>query len=180
MSILVAFSSKHGATQEIADRIVARLRAYGHQAEACPVKTVKDPSGYDAFVIGSAVYFGSWLKEAVDFARQHQETLRDHPVWLFSSGPLGSETTDAEGHDLREAADPKELPEMITSLKPRDHRVFFGKLDPDNFGFTERVIHALPAGKKLLIEGDFRDWDDIDSWAESIAHRLAETATVPR
>ncbi len=172
MSILVAYSSKHGATHEIADRIAAKLRATGLEADSQPMKSASDVSGYDAFVIGSAMYFGKWMKDAVLFVRHNQQTLATKPVWLFSSGPLGSETTDAEGHDLRDAAEPKELDELFEAVHPRDHRVFFGALDSDKLGFAERVIHALPAGKELLRDGDFRDWDEIESWADGISHDL--------
>jgi menaquinone-dependent protoporphyrinogen oxidase len=172
MSILVAYSSKHGATQEIADRIAAKLRATGRKADSQPLKSARDLSGYDAFVIGSAVYFGKWMKDAVTFVRHNQEILAAKPIWLFSSGPLGTETTDAKGHDLRDAAEPKELDELFEAVHPRDHRVFFGALDAGKLGFAERAIHALPAGKELLRDGDFRDWDEIETWADEISRNL--------
>lgn len=56
MSTLVAYASKHGATQGIAERIATTLKAAGHEAEARPVEAVDDLTGYDAFVVGSAVY----------------------------------------------------------------------------------------------------------------------------
>ena len=110
--ILVAYASKHGATREIAERIAETLTAAGHEAEAKPVRDARDLDGYDAVVIGSAAYLGHWLKEAVEFVRRNQAILTDRPVWLFSSGPLGAEATDAQGRDLREAAKPKELAEL--------------------------------------------------------------------
>ena len=62
MTILVAYASKHGATQGIADRISERLRQAGKEAEAQSVDDVRDPGSYEAFVIGSAIYYGSWMK----------------------------------------------------------------------------------------------------------------------
>ena len=38
--------------------------------------------------------------------------------------------------------------------------------------FPERSLSRLPAGRQLLPEGDFRDWADIDAWAEDIAVHL--------
>ena len=61
MVVLVAFASKHGSTQGIADRIAEKLRQLGKEAEARPVEAIKDLRSYQAFVIGSAVYYGSWL-----------------------------------------------------------------------------------------------------------------------
>lgn len=173
MKILVAYASKHGATQGIAERIAATLRAAGRAAEARPVGSVGDPAGYDAIVLGSAAYLGAWLPEATAFARRHQAILADRPVWLFSSGPLGTATTDAQGRDLRVAAEPNEIAELRASLQPRDHRVFFGALDRRALGFTGRLLRLLPAGRALLPEGDFRDWSEIEAWAGQIAADLA-------
>jgi menaquinone-dependent protoporphyrinogen oxidase len=173
MTILVAYASKHGATREIAERVAETLRDSGLDAEVRPIGAAGDPAGYEAFVLGSAVYFGSWRKEATAFVRRHRAVLATRPVWRFSSGPLGTAATDAEGRDLREAAVPKESAGFAEAIQPRDHRVFFGALDHTRFGFAERLVWALPAGRKLLIEGDFRDWADVESWARGIAQALA-------
>lgn len=173
MRVLVAYASKHGATAAIAERIATRLAAGGHDAEAQPVQTAADPAGFDAVVLGSAVYLTHWQKEALDFVRRHRAALAARPVWLFSSGPLGEETTDDEGRDLREVAQPKETAELQEAIHPRGRQVFFGVLDPETLGLRDRLIRALPAGKALLPEGDFRDWPAIDRWADDIAAELA-------
>lgn len=171
MSILVAYASKHGATQQIAERIAEKLTAAGQEAEARPVKAAGDLTGYDAFVIGSAVYFGSWLKEATEFVRRNRALLANRPIWLFSSGPIGADPTDDQGRDLREVAEPRQIAEFREALKPRDHRVFFGKLDRGKLGFLDRLVASLPAFPGS--EGDLLDWTDIEAWAASIARELA-------
>jgi menaquinone-dependent protoporphyrinogen oxidase len=173
MTILIVYASKHGATRRIAERIAATLTAGGQPADTRPVENAGDLAGYDAFVIGAATYYGRWLKPAAEFVRAHQALLAGRPVWLFSSGPLGTETTDAQGRDLREAALPKELRELHAATQARGHRVFFGALDPDDLTLAERTVRRLPAGRGLLPEGDFRDWDDIDAWAGEIARELS-------
>jgi len=161
MTVLVAYASKHGATQGIADHIAEKLRQLGKQAEARPVEEVLDPSNYDVFVIGSAVYYGSWLKEATEWVHRHQGALAGHPVWLFSVGPLGTEVKDTEPQ-------PKEMAEFQQAIHPRDQRIFFGALDHNRLSFPERmVVKAVRAP-----EGDFRDWQAIEAWAASIARDL--------
>jgi len=104
MPVLVVYASKHGATQEIAERIAQTLAAAGQPAQARPVSAAADLAGNGAFVIGSAVYMGHWQKEAAEFVRRNRAVLAARPVWLFSSGPLGAEPTDAQGRDLTAAA----------------------------------------------------------------------------
>ena len=173
MKVLVAYASKYGSTRAIAERIAEGLRAAGQAAEAKPMQAGGDLAGYDAYVVGSAAYIGSWLKGATEFVRGHQAVLAAKPVWLFSSGPLGTEPTDAQGRDKRVAAEPKEFAEFKETIKPLGIRVFFGVLDPGKLGFRDRAIRTLPAGRALLPEGDFRDWKDIDAWAASIGVALA-------
>jgi len=176
MSILVTYASKHGATRQIAQRIGEKLRAAGLDAEVRPIRAADDVRGYDAVVIGSAVYFESWLKEATNFVRRHETVLARLPVWLFSSGPLGTAATDAQGRDLRQVAEPKDITELKRAIQPRDHHVFFGALDHHQFGLTERLLWALPAARQLLMEGDFRNWADVEAWAERIARELVPVA----
>ena len=175
MSVLVAYASRHGATKEIAERVVQRLRAAGFDAEARPAKEVRDLAGYDAFMIGSAVYLGHWMKEATELVRRNQTFLAERPVWLFSSGPLGTEATDADGHDLLDESQVKEIVELRAAVRPRGHRVFFGAFDRHTkaVGITERLVLMMPAARTLFPEGDFRDWADIETWADGIAHELA-------
>lgn len=173
MSVLVVYASKHGSTRGIAERIAATLTAAGQPAEVRATEDAGDLTGYDAFVVGAAAYYGHWLKRATTFVRAHRAQLSDRPVWLFTSGPLRSENTDAQGSDPWKGARPKELGELQTATGARDHHIFFGALDPKKLTLAERALRRLPSGKSLLPEGDFRDWDDIDAWARGIARDLS-------
>lgn len=164
--VLVVYASRLGATQEIAERIAATLREGGLEATAQAAGDGADDMGADAFVIGSGVYAGHWLTEAVKFVRRNSAVLADRPVWLFSSGPAGTLATK------HPPVEPKELADLRAMVHPRDHRIFFGaldrsKVDGSALGFAERVI-----AKTLVPEGDFRDWGAIEAWAASIAGEL--------
>ena len=173
MEVLVAYGTKHGATQGIAERIGAKLREAGLRVDVRRAGDAGDLSGYDAFVIGSAAYIGHWRKDAAALVRNNRDLLASRPVWLFTSGPLGTEPTDAQGKDKRESAVPAEIAEFREAIGPRDHRVFFGALSRAKLDFGEKLLALLPAAKALLPEGDFRDWENIESWAEGIARELA-------
>ena len=174
MHVLVAYASRHGATQGIAERIADTLKVAGVDAEARPAASMKSLAGYDAFVIGSAAYMFHWLKEASGLVRRNRAALADKPVWLFSSGPLGTEPLNEKGQDQKVAAVPKEIAELSEAVHARDHHVFFGAYDKDRkpIGFAERFVAVMPAARDALPSGDFRDWPEIEGWATGIAHEL--------
>lgn len=182
MPVLVAYATRHGATQGIAERIAETLRSEGLDAEARSAASVRSLDGYDAFVIGSAAYMFHWLKDAANLVRRNRRLLRDRPVWLFSSGPIGG-PTDAKGRDQRAVSVPQEIGEFAPAVNARDHHVFFGAyaVDRKPIGFAERLaapfMSRLPAeARKAMPEGDFRDWPEIEGWARGIAHDLGAAA----
>ena len=177
MRILVAYATQHGATEGIAERIADQLTLAGHATEVRPAAEAGDLADFDAYVIGSAAYIGRWLKDASELVRDNAGLLATRPTWLFSSGPLGTEPTDAQGRDQHESAVPKEFAEFGLLIHPHKTHVFFGALDPAKLGLRDRAIRSLPAGRAMLPQGDFRDWREIDAWAAGIAHDLAPVAS---
>lgn len=183
MRILVAFASRHGGTEGIADAIATTLRETEttagsggaedavspdahHLVDVLSVGDVEDVTGYDAVIVGSAVYVGRWMDSARRFVLNQVSILQNRPVWLFSSGPVG----DPAVPDT-EAADAAELAELVEA---QGTRTFAGRLRPAELSLSERArirdVHAA--------EGDYRDWAEIREWALDIASTLA-AATLP-
>ncbi|MDQ3855585.1 MAG: flavodoxin domain-containing protein, partial [Chloroflexota bacterium] len=165
MGVLVAVASKHGSTREIAEVIAEELRTQGLEVDLRDAGQVDALEGYDAVVLGSGIYAGSWLPEAKHFADQHRGALTGLPVWLFSSGPLGA--PEPKPHD-----DPAKLAAPMGDVPIREHRVFVGKLDPADLSFGERLIARVVHAPS----GDFRDWEDVSGWARRVAAELQATA----
>ena len=124
MTVLVAYASKHGSTQGIAEQ----LRQLGKETEAQSVEEFSDLESYEAFVIGSAI----WLKEATEWLYHHQAISAGHPVWLFSSGRSVPRSLTEE--------QPKEMTEFQQATRPLEHRIFFGALERSHLSFAERVM----------------------------------------
>jgi menaquinone-dependent protoporphyrinogen oxidase len=172
MRVLIVHASRYGSTQGIAERIAATLKKPGLETTLRSVRNAGDPSRYDAVVIGSAAYYFHWMKKATKYVRRHCTGLAERPVWLFSSGPLGTKLTDDQGRDVRETTVPKEIDEFQKMIHPREHRVFFGALSAKKLGLFHRLIFNMPAARDAMPDGDFRDWTDIDAWAENIVNQL--------
>jgi menaquinone-dependent protoporphyrinogen oxidase len=185
-TVLVLSASRHGGTRGIAERIGDVLRTEGLDVDVAPADRVAGIGRADAVVVGSAVYMGSWLKEAIDFVKRNEIALGQRPLWFFSSGPLpGSSKNKVQGVDpLSDALGPEEgigsggrkkVAELSAATHPREHRVFLGAYDPSDPPRTmpERIVRMIPASWKVLPTGDFRDWDAIEAWAHEIARTLA-------
>ena len=162
MQILVTVASKYGATSEVADAIAVRLAGQGMDVVQRLPADVTSLAGFDAVVLGSAVYAGRWLEAARGLVDRLGTELRDRQVWVFSSGPLGD--------PLRPEQDPIDAAAVLEATGARDHRIFAGRLDRSRLGFADKaIVVALRAP-----EGDFRDWDAIHAWADDISGTLGQ------
>jgi menaquinone-dependent protoporphyrinogen oxidase len=164
MNVLVTAASKHEATSEIAGVITEALGTRGIHAELMPIDGVPSLDGYDAVIVGSAVYAGRWMKVAKEFVKDHAAELATRRVWLFSSGPVGEPLMPIE-----EAPDAAKMVALSNAI---EHHTFSGRLVRDGLSVPERaMVRAFHAQ-----EGDFRDWDEIEAWAEAIARDLSRVA----
>jgi menaquinone-dependent protoporphyrinogen oxidase len=163
VNVLVAYASKHGSTAEIAEAIAQALRADGVRADCVPAGTVRSVGGYDAVVLGSAVYMGRWRGDARRFLRRHRRELRERPLWVFSSGPTGPPEQD----DPR-WLEPRRTMRRAARIGAREHVVFGGRVPPEGGGPAGRAMaRNTPAEYR-----DRRDWDAIGDWARRISATL--------
>jgi menaquinone-dependent protoporphyrinogen oxidase len=188
---LIVHASRHGATAGIAERIGETLRAADIEVIVAPAAEQPDPTDFDAYVVGSGVYMGSWLKEGIEYLERNAERLRTRPTWLFSSGPLPNsskaQSTDEDpyGGALGPADGPgsggrRKVEGLAQLIGVRDHKILQGAYDPKDppKALSERLARMMPAVKDILPEGDFRQWDVIEAWAKEIADEIAGTVPV--
>ena len=158
--VLVAYGTTNGSTGQIAEAIAEVLRKDGLTAVTLPARSVASVSSYDAVVVGGALYAGRWHKDARRFVRRHGRALAEHPLWLFSSGPLDASAAE------RDIPPVPGVQRTMTRLGAREHATFGGCLEEDARGGVARMI--LRSGKG----GDFRDFTAIQEWAARVAAEL--------
>lgn len=160
MRVLVITASKHGATADIGRAIADVITSEGLEAVVSEPDRNASLEGYDALVLGSAVYAGRWMKTMKELVDRQGAEMAKRPVWLFSSGPIGDPPKPEE--------DPVDVAEIMEATGARSHFVFAGKLDRKVLSFGERaIVTAFKAP-----DGDFRDWDEVREWAVGIAEEL--------
>lgn len=164
-SVLVCHASKHGSTEEIAKTIAKTLQKHNFEVHVADVEAVDSLNDYDAVVLGSAVYIGNWTGEAMAFLKRFDSALQRLPVWFFSSGPTG------EGNPselLQNWKHPEALETYIERIRPRSIKLFHGKLELEQLSWVQRLM--VTAIKAPI--GDYRQWAEIQAWAENIAQSL--------
>ena len=117
--VLIVHASRHGGTSGIADRIGEVLRSEGIDAVVAPAAEMPDPQAFDACLIGSGVYMGSWVKDGTEYLERYVTTLATRPVWLFSSGPLPGST--------KRRRIPSRIPSRMPSARAKDRGAVAGR-----------------------------------------------------
>ncbi|WP_255334351.1 flavodoxin domain-containing protein [Methanosarcina sp. KYL-1] len=169
IKVLVAYASRYGSTQEVAEAIAITLRENGLVVDLEPMREVKVLEGYTAVVMGAPLYMLHWHKDARGFLSRHREALRDRPVAIFALGPFHDEEEDWK--EAREQLD-EELAKFPW-LTPIAIEIFGGKFDPAKLRFPDNLIAILPASPlRKMPASDIRDWTAIRAWANDLAMQL--------
>jgi menaquinone-dependent protoporphyrinogen oxidase len=161
--ILVTYAGRTGSTAEVAKIISELLTSRGFVVDLKPAKEKPSVEGHRAVVLGSAIRMGGWLPEMIEFIRTNQIALNQTPTAIFTVHMFNTGMDPAS----RAARKAYTLP-VRKMLTPVDEAFFAGKMDPAKLSLADRVLSRLvtmDTGQKV---GDFRDWDQIRGWAETI------------
>jgi len=163
-SILVAYATRYGSTQAVAEAVAATLRDSGLEVDLEPMRQVRTLAGYSAVVMGASLYMFRWHKDARRFLSRHRKALTERPVAIFALGPTHDPYDEEEWQDSRAQLD-KELAKFPW-LTPVDLEMFGGKYDPAKLRFPLKLL----AGKEPA--SDIRDWTAIRAWANDLVARF--------
>lgn len=160
MRVLVAVGSRHGSTRETGERIAEVLSQYELDVDVDNMADVRKISGYDAVVLGSALYMGKWITSARRFLDHFHQELLAVPIWVFSSGPVGGVAKAADVSPEQSAT--------LETIGAVSGRVFAAR--PETRDLAERLLMKMIEAPK----GDFRNGQEIDAWAQAIGQSLVD------
>ena len=167
-SVLAAYATKYGSTQEVAEAVAATLRESGLTVEIKPAREVRNLEGYDAVVLGAALYMYKWHKDALNVLSRHRKALAERPVAVFALGPVHVPHDEKEWQASRAQLD-KELAKH-SWLKPVATEILGGKFDPTKLTFPWNKFAAKEPAS------DIRDWTAIRAWAGAVSKLLSQQA----
>src|SRR5262245_10918042 len=158
---LVVYASKHGSTREVAEAVAAVLAEHGIASDLSAAHDVVSLDGYDAVVLGAALYMGRLHADARRLLEWERSELASRTVAVFAMGPGSTDERELES-SRRQLA--KGLA-RVSELEPVSTAVFGGVFDPARLHFP---FNRMPAT-------DARDWDAIRAWAAELATALSAT-----
>lgn len=163
--VLVVYASKYGSTGGVADAIGKELCSKDVASDVVLIKNADNIRSYQGAIIGSAIYMGKWMSEAIDFVKENRDVLCNVPVAYFLVGMTLAKNPEKRAEVLS-YVDPilKDVPE----IKPVGIGTFAGAMDYNNLSWINKKILR----SKGTPEGDFRDWNAIRSWAMDIKRTL--------
>ena len=166
MTVLVTYGSTRGGTEELAQTVADALRQEGLAVDVVPARAVRGVGGYDAVVVGGALYAFHWHRDARRFVKRHTAELRRRPTYFFSSGPLDDSAVQGGIPPV------KGVDALMRRVGARGHATFGGRLSPEAKGFPASAMAKKHAG-------DWRDPDQVRTWAGAIAPQLRAGVAQP-
>ena len=157
--VLITYASKYGSTGGVADAIGKELCSKELATDVVLIKNASNVSSYQGVAIGSAIYRGKWLPEAVDFVEKNRDILRQVPVAYFLVCMTLSRPTEGNRAQVLSYMDP--ILKAVPEIKPVGMGTFAGALDYNNLSWLNKKILK----SKGTPEGDYRDWATIRAWA---------------
>jgi len=163
--VLVTYASKYGATKGVAEAIAKTLENNGTSVKVLAMVDVKDVSGYNLIVAGSAIQGGTWLPEAIQFMEKYKNEFNKTKLATF----LVCMTLAMPGSEKYREHVSTWLEPLRRYAKPVKEGIFTGALDTDKMqSFGDRMKFKISVAMGVWKEGDHRDWNAIQLWAESL------------
>jgi menaquinone-dependent protoporphyrinogen oxidase len=167
--ILVTYASRSGVTAGVAEAIAKTIAESGAVVDVLPMHSVTDVSPYTAVVAGSSIQDRQWLPEALSFMETNQAALAQKP---FAAFLVCMTLAMKDGEKYRE--DVAEWLEPVRRLvRPVSEGLFAGGLEIDRIpSFSDRLKFRLSVMSGVWEEGDHRDWEAIQAWAQTLPSLL--------
>ncbi len=177
-TILILYATTEGQTARIAERIAQTLRSEGHRAETYPAHegwARLEPQKYDGAIVGASIHYGRHPGYIRSLVRDNLDALRARPSAFFSV------SLSAGGPGAKPYAARRYLEVFLrqTGWRPPQTAAFAGAIRYSKYGAFKRLLMVLFAGlagadTDTSRDYEYTDWDAVDRFAETFAHRLRQ------
>ena len=179
MKVLVAYGTRYGATQGIAEKMVEWLKDNNIDSEIINVKKDQWPNlnQYDGLIIGTGIRIGQWTKELKNFVKKQKEEINtlDGPKFFFVSS--GYAAIPERYHEIKEEYCKKALDGLGVTVN--NYEAFGGLMNasPDSpVGWLDKRLLKIAGKTSPDFDpngvNDYRDWNKIESFTKEFIQVL--------
>ena len=166
---LILYSSVHGHTHKVCQRVAERLHALGELVTIAALDRAPSLSTFDKVVVGASIRHGKHNADVYAFVAQHQPVLDKKLTGFFSVSLVARKAAKntPETNPYMQAFLAK------TSWQPKVLSVFAGKLNYQGYSRMDRNIIRFimwltngPTEPNTNVE--YTDWKKVDEFAYSL------------
>ena len=179
LRVLVGYGTWAGSTVGVAEAIAATLRTPDVSVDVRPLNRVEDVDAYGAFVLGTGIHAGKPHGQFRNFIRAQRKVLAARLVAYFVVCLTMKEDT---GENRRKsAAFLDKVRAEVPEVEPVSVGLFGGAVFSEGEGYASLSFPLRLVVKAMARErGDYRDWEAIRTWAQSLAPILQGHGDSPR
>jgi menaquinone-dependent protoporphyrinogen oxidase len=182
LKTLIAYGTRYGATQGIAERMSEWLQENDIDSDIINVK--KDPwpelSGYNGLILGSGIKIGQWTKEMKNFMKKKKDeinTFSGPKVFFVSSGYAA---IPERYQEIKEEYCKNALEKIGVKVSIIDNYEAFGgvmNVSPDSpAGWLDKRIMKIAGKESPRFDpngvNDYRDWNKIEEFTKEFIQAI--------
>ncbi|MFX0087699.1 MAG: flavodoxin domain-containing protein [Candidatus Hodarchaeota archaeon] len=179
MKALIAYGTRYGATQGIAERMAEWLSENNINPDVINVR--KDPwpdlFQYNGLILASGIRIGQWTKETKNFIKKNKTEINEFngPKFFFVSS--GYAAIPERYQEIKEEYCIKALENLGVSVDR--YEAFGGVMNvspSSNVGWLDKKLMKAAAKEAANFDpegvNDYRDWDKIEEFTREFIQRL--------
>ncbi len=159
---LIVHASEFGSTKEVAHVVAEEFFQKGFDVKIENAAEVKQIKQYDAVIIGAAIHYDKWMKEARGFIKRFEQELSTKQVaYFFTCLTL----VKARQKDLNKVM--KYSNDILSSslkIKPISVGAFAGVLDYTRMKHFNKFVAKIVFTLLKIRPKDYRRWGEIYHW----------------
>lgn len=131
MKVLIAYSSRKGATEEVGRRIASQLAEKQIATDLVDIRSRPRIDEYDAVILGASIRAGLITSKMKNYCEQNEQKLLEKPLYIYVSSLATGETARAY---IDSNFPPRLLAHSAKSIGTG------GRVELDKLGFFPRMI----------------------------------------
>ncbi|RZN46230.1 hypothetical protein EF808_06105 [archaeon] len=175
--VLVAYGSRYGTSEEIANHMATILREHDIEVDVADLRSRPsiDLENYDGIIVGSGIKVGRWTKEAEQLLKELAGAPSKVKIGVFVSclqvltNPEGTHSSYLD-EKLKKMGVGADIGEAFSGKIDFSSESRMGMLDKRMVSMAAKEMEQK-SGIEIDRNGvnDFRDWDAIETFARTFA-----------